>query len=121
MITLKFPLGLRPPTPEEWRAVWVITGVPPGTQRTKNGRWSIPVPEERVKALAAFLQALAFDLGFTYALPSDAAGWLPWSGEGRPVPARCFVEYKDLSGRVFSKGILAGDVPWGRVVAYRRK
>lgn len=86
MITLKFPLGLRPPTPEEWRAVRNLTGVTPGTRRNKSGRWLIPVPEERAEALIAFLQALALDLGFIYAPPPEVAGWLPWSGGERPVP-----------------------------------
>lgn len=127
MITLKFPLGLRPPTPEEWHAVWRITGIPPGTKRVANGRWVIPVPEERLVPLVAYLQALALDSGFIYAPPPEAAGWLPWSGSERPEPATVLVEYKMRCGLIVARGTPAGEVRWSHagtgsdVVAYRRK
>lgn len=127
MITLKFPLGLRPPNPDEWRAVWRITGIPPGTQRTANGRWIIKVNEEQYAEVLAYLQALALDLGFTYLPPSEIDGWQPWSGGECPEPAPVLVEYKMRCGLIVTRGTPAGEVRWrhegngGDVVAYRRK
>ena len=119
MITLKFPLG-RKPTPQEWRAVWRITGVPPNTRCGGGGRWAIKVNEEQYAEILAYLQALALDLGFVYFPPPKFDGWQSWGG-GPPPKAATAIEYKTRDGRIFTEGTRADKVPWGRVVAYRRK